>query len=360
MYPTNELLFGKFPRYVGTPNQFVCWDEHHFDTFRARADGNYNVYSSIAKLEEGGFEVDKVYLDIDSPNKNANGSDTERLNDDPHAILDPVVEDARKIAEFLQEENIPAVGVFSGMGLHVHALFKPRQEPRRAMKSIGHWIKDGADAGNVDTVPFGDVRRLVRVANVRRYDNDEDRALNLYTIPLSVGEMRELTVNELLSWSAEPRTPDGIPTDADRPDMERKDGYDVSTSDGDKQQVREFEITSVNNDDAEALIDELVPLPCMRQRIKGNEPHHKVRMNTAVMLFNAGLRVDEVFRIFQNLNWADWDPAITREQLNQIYNRGYSDMSCEGLQENGYCVFPQDERTSECEVYGWEGGQKEY
>jgi len=324
------------------------------------------MYTRISYIgDEGGSILDEVFLDLDV-DKPDDVEDyaaetipemrTDRMVADE--VLGDVVEDARKAASYLEDQQWPAIGVFSGMGIHIHALTEPEVQPDRELKTMVKQIEDHANLKTLDEkgARQGDYNRLCRIANCPRIAKDGHQ-LGLYTIPLTVEELKDITPEELLKWSTEPRqiqTPRG-----DRPQMEIIEEYETKSDSG----VVDTEVREVGDVDNEAFdgqfeafLKDALKMPCMYERLMTRNPDNDVRLNCATLLFNCGLKVKDVAEIYKRLGWFDYDADITREKLEHIYSKGYRTMSCQSVQEKGLCVKERDERK-DCEHFGWKGGQ---
>jgi hypothetical protein len=365
MDKSQRILFGDFPRFVANPMQWPALNEDMFDMFLDHNEGESQCYSRISWYSpDGSLMLDRVFLDLDG-NKPEDMTDTEMIDSmrsNPSVaeqILGEVVEDSRSIAKLCREESIPVVGVYTGKGMHIHALFEVRKDPRRELRSLQNWMVDKADLKTFDSQVRGDVKRLCRVPNCRRYDDRLDSPIDMWTVPLDVNELSNLTIDKLLEWSRNPRQID-VPGES-RPPFIEAAGYTNSRSYNiNKVEQREVGQMADTTDKLEKWLQDVLQLPCMYNRIMTRNPAHYVRLNSAVMMFNAGLSVDEVLSVFTQLNWRDSDVETTRRHLTQIYMKGYSSMSCSTIQMKGLCVFDSGERKDRCDHYGYEGGQLFY
>lgn len=380
MDQAQRLLYGEFPRSVassqdnGQLRQFMVHSEGEFDLFTKAVNRKRNAYASLSWFPVGGnTKCDKVSYDFDSPFKNsafAEGnetSDVEKVrlmrDDDQiaHQVLGGVVEDVRELARASQEDGIPVVGVFSGLGMHVHQLFQPEESPKKEMGSTCRRYIDTLDLDTADEVPVGDEMRIMRVPNMKRVQmlDDDDklsREASVFCIPLSGDELCEITVDELLELSLSPR-PDIQMDVGERPQMALYEDYERSRVGKDAMQ-EVSEPTSVSDENVEWLLDELVPLPCIRERVKTRHPGHDVRVYLAIHLFNVGMSVGEAVEFISKLGWEDFDRETTTRNLKSIWRTGYSDPGCKTLRENGLCTRADDPVS--CEAYGWSNGQCEW
>lgn len=377
----NRELFGTFPRFVGLvgkemgdeADQFMAFDETTFNIFVDRNYGERNIYTRVSHVGESGASVvDKVFLDFDV---DLEGTQYEEVNDIDlitqmrsdrkvaDEILGQVVADVRAASRFIDEDlEWPVVGVYSGMGIHIHILKKPMASPGRRLRTTARMIEDQTDVETLDDkgTKEGDYNRLCRVANCPRVDQSGKR-IQLYTIPLSVEELKEVETDKLLEKAKSKRNVK-IPSQQ-RPELQVWDEYETkSQSDLDEVDVREVgEMTTGEIDDQlSTFLEDALRMPCMYKRIQSRNPDHDVRFNVAILLFNCGLRPEDVADIYSRLGWFDFDYDITMKHLKNIWDRGYSSMSCKTIQERGLCNPDWDtveERKDKCPVYGWEGGQ---
>ena len=369
MDAAQEVLFGRFPRMVGNPEQFPVLDGGSFDAFVEANNGDANCYSRISWLANtGDWMTDRVFLDLDghvSENGLTQIEFVSKLRSDSvfaEEVLGDVVEDVRKIAELAFEESVPLVGVYTGKGVHIHWLTEERRFPPDALKSNQKWLTDVCSLKTVDRQVFGDVKRLSRVPNCKRYDEKVGSATDLFTIPLSRSAMRDLTVDELLDWSASPRSFDK--PGGSRPPLFVRDDYLVSHEPDDVVMEEPVEIGERGYDELdekiELWLEDVLQLPCMYERITTKNPAHPVRMNCAVMMFNVGMTPEDVVEVFGRLGWHDFDPSVTRKFAKQIYRQGYADMSCATIQSKGLCVYDRHDRQDECDAFGYPGGNQDW
>jgi len=368
MDDSQKLLFGEFPRLVGSPEQFPVFDEGSFDAFVEHSEGEANCYSRISWLANtGDWLLDRVFLDLDG-HVSEPLTDTEvvgKLRRDEEfrqSVLGDVVTDVRTIAEFAREQSFPVVGVYTGKGVHVHLLTEPRRNPEQELRTNQKWLVDECELETFDRQVLGDVKRLSRVPNCRRYDPKVSDSTSLFTVPLSLEEMSGITAKELVEWSKSPRQIEE-PGES-RPPLFTREEYLESYDPTDVRSVEPVDVGEQSYDELteqiEEWLKEVLQLPCMYERIVTRNPAHPVRFNVAIMLFNVGMTPEDVVEVYSRLGWHDYDPSITRQFAKQIYESGYADMSCASIQEKGLCVFQRDERSDECDAFGYPGGQQEW
>jgi hypothetical protein len=369
MLPIQKELFGQFPRRVGVPRQWWIFSEGEFDVYTSTVQGVKNVYAAVARRPLGGkLLMDKVHYDLDSTAKDVNGDwrmfgsqdlndaeAVERMRSDEdvaEGILGDVCADARRIATLSREDDVPIVGVFSGFGIHVYQLFQERADPDLAVETTAKKYIDEASLRTYDRRIVGEVKRIMRVPNAERVTDDGQRC-NIVTIPLSATELENVTPEWLIDNSYEQRVIE--PQFPYRPPLEVHEDYvDArNASTGDPLLQREVGDSVELDGVLEYILTQYLKMPCMYERIQQQNPDHKVRMNSAVLMFNAGLSVDEVHDLFARIGWFDYNPKVTRPQLEQIYRERYTEMSCATLRQKGFCTRMDDPES--CEAYGWKG-----
>lgn len=395
MDAVQRLLFGEFPRRVGTPAQHWVFNAAQFDLFVDAVSGARNAYSTLGRLDVQHGQIvrevaDKVVFDLDSPAKADEGEPgdwsifdgdasaepsaaevADLMRSDPDIrdqILGQPCEDARRLVRQSQSDGIPVVGVFTGFGLHVHQLYQPTADPQVAMTTISAKYADEAALETMDWEVIGQVERLVRVPNIeRRNVVTEGRTIvdgagtALWQVPLDADELREITPRRLLVLAEGPRDLETYQVHLDdRPQMPVWEEYRDEQNDTADVPQRPVDRRTAAFDDAgiEDLLSDLLSMPCMVERIMQPNPEHAVRVNSAVLLFNAGLKPHQVCDLFSRLGWVDFDRETTRDYLNGIYKAGYSDMSCSTIREKRLCTRADEPEA--CPTYQWSGGEVEW
>lgn len=382
---TQELLFGAMPRRVGTPAQGWVWSQDQLELFVAGVNGRRNAYSTVGWMSSDGSAMcDKVLYDLDSPAKSDQPGERWSIYvDDPaddvvlsemredsklaEDILGKPVAEARRLAQRSREEGVPVVGVFSGLGVHVHQLYRAESEPSVKMATTAHRYIDRLGLDTADHEIIGEPERICRVPNCERVagtiaDNRvvDGRRTGTYTVPLNGAEMLDMTVRGLLDKSTSPR-PQVAHDASERPEMRLWPDYETgheTTSEVPPRPVNPEGIDVYHDEDFRALMEDLLKMPCMAQRLLDDpNPDHKIRANATVLLLNVGLEPSDVVDLFESVGWVDWDRDETVKQVRSVHRNGYSDMSCKSLRQQGYCV--QDE-PEECSCYGWRDGRPEW
>lgn len=371
-------LFGTFPRRVGTPSQHWVFNQAQVEVFLDGAEGTYNPYATMSRLdpvwdtENSAFRAtcDKVLFDLDGDKEafpDGVKTDDEKvaaMRGDPDvadAVLGEACEDAQELVRASHDDGIPVLGVFSGLGIHVHQLYKPTRDPKVAMTTCAAKYIEELDLQTADWKVVGDPPRICRIPNCRRvtmpgpdHHIEPGRPTGVWTVPLTGDELRSVDPQTLLALSTEPRVPDELYT-RERPQMpvweEYKDGVEKADLPA---QPLDQRTADLDEDWVEDLLWDLVQMPCVVERLLQPNPEHIIRFQGAVLLFSVGLEPNDVLGIFGSLGWVDYDPTVTGKHLNHIYENRYSDMSCRSLREERLCT--RQEEPSSCSCHGWSGG----
>ena len=381
MNTSQEILFGSFPRTVAYADetglrQFFVESEGLWDVFFEHNKNKRNLYSSTCRFRSDMRPVlDKCFFDLDAPLKDsAFGPEVtdvekiERMRDNEELaeeILGLVWSEAQKLVKRLREDNIPTICVFSGLGVHVYLLYQDEVEPTKQKVSISNYYIEECDLKTSDRQVITDTRRILRTPNSKRISDGEAQA---YCIPITEEEVLNNTVHDLLERCKEPKD---IPyhnryKHDNRPEMEMMEGYEeVEKDTHGTVPIQEQDISQNVDELSEWIVENNIPLPCVRERFLGANPHHMVRFNGVVLLYQAGFSIEEVRSIIKGIGWVDYDKKITDKMTKQIWNRKYSESNCSKLMSLGLCVYgPEFEEFSdepnECDAYKWTGQEARY
>lgn len=357
MTPTQEALFGKFPRDAGIPSRFPLFSRGHFKSFMEKSNGRHNLYCSIARYDYPDYYCDTVFYDFDAgwdglfsvgdtpPEKFRKLREDSSLAEE---FLGDVIEESKRLVSESLSQEIPVLGVFTGKGLHIYQFYQEKKHPRKEMLSTANKFKEELNLDHLDPKPIGDVMRIARIPGSRRMW--DDRKCPLFTTPLTPSEVLEMDAEWLLSTSSEPRRVSiGIPDE--RPEMQVYDNHLRTTvSNKTRDDFNPAEV-GIEDEFLEWYIRRVVKMPCVAERALTKDPDHYTRLNLAIHLFNVGLSKKSVFDIISQLNWRDFDREETKKQLNQIYRRGYQEFGCKRMRDEELCVHSDNPR--ECPTYGW-------
>lgn len=358
-----DLLFDGFPRKGGTPRKFTLFNRDHFDYLVSDVNNYSNVYCSISRMPPSGPYSDKVSFDLDAkiadyitdsgvpePVLFREMRESQYLR---QRILKPVAEDMNKLAQTAVAEEIPAVGVYTGLGVHVHFLYQEAQRPTNEMLSTANKFVSELGLETSDSQVIGDIVRILKIPNTKRWS--EGDFCGIWTVPMTRDEMMMFGPGDLLEISRNPRVPPVSGLQDDRPEMQVYEDY-LRRTGGTVPHIPLAEEGNIS-DDSEFILEEVLHLPpCIEERALTNNPHHKVRYNLAIHLFNAGFTKSEAHDIIRGLKWSNYDPEMTKKQLKSIWHGNKTDNSCRTLYSEGLCR--RLEAPRDCRTYGWKGGNQ--
>jgi len=382
MDASQRILYGDFPRCVGSsnngtirqhfvhsPSEWKLW----FDKLKQQR----NMYTSICRFRSDMRPIlDKIPFDLDSPMKDSvfdsDVSDLEKVRlmreDETLAeeVLDVVWDDAQKLMSRCLDENIPAIGVFSGLGVHIHLLYQEEVEPTKQKVSTSQWLIDECDLVSHDISIITDTRRILRVPNSKRVSEEGDA--EVWCIPMTEKEILNNSIHDVLERTKNPKRIEYKdkyePTN--RPEMEVKEGYEEVEHDTAGTVPLDDAIGSTELDSLEEeMVRDSLPLPCVEERFFSSNPHHMIRFSGVALLYSAGYTPTEVQQIIANIGWVDYDRQITKKMTEQIWNRKYSELPCHKLQSLGLCVHSPEfeeygDEPKDCETYKWTSGEASY
>ena len=381
MDTTTKILYGAFPRELAFPERVFVRSAKEFDLTLEDREGKQNIYSSLATADwitGKPKHCDKVSIDFDSPHKIKGQVRHDDLDshsepeifrkmesDDSIAedIIGPCLDDVRRLIQATRDKGIKTVTVFTGLGFHVHGLFKPKIHPKKEMNTTARkWITE-LNLSTADPKPVGDVSRILRVPNCERIAPN-GLGCGIKTIPLGYEDL-DNSPAEILRMARGPHNPESYEdmVGHERPEMSVCDEFVEEEREIPSEEERDAQRPNVTRrgdlrDDVIDMVDLYVRMPCLKEQILRPNPTHDIRQNLAVHLFNYGFSVREAFHFIEALDWVDFDPNTTRYQLEQIYRSGYSDQSCRTMMENGYCTYPKN--PTDCPTYNWSGGKCEW
>jgi len=297
-------LFNKFPREVSLKREIVN-DMNQFSKYIQLNNGINGVFTSLYDLR---LNIDKVFFDIDNHD------------------LNKAKEDTIKLIGRLNEYELPYIVIFSGKkGFHVYIPTNSWQSPnletaKYVLKTIQSSLANGIES--VDKHVIGDARRLVRVPNTLNKNN--------YCVPLPESFV-DWSVSKIIDYA---KTTHDI-------------NYDVKPIDVRQIVDFDFDYIQYNLDidlpkqwELPSKFKLIIPLirPCLAQKlIEDRDPPHMVRVALVCELMWLGFNQEQIFHIIRELNWADFDPKITRYHIRHIFEHKYLPPSCQKLREYTHC-----------------------
>jgi hypothetical protein len=374
MDSASQALFGRFPRFVGNPRQFAVNSADEFDVFVDANDGSENVYASISSATKQGTAItDMVSLDFDSPLKEAafepglrDDEKVARMRDDPELVddvLGSVFEDVLEVGEWAIDQGVPGITVLTGFGIHVHLLYEPTVDASENLTSIAVRLKEELDLDTIDRLPIGDAQRLVRVPNCQRMAGG--RACEIFCVPVRLSDIDLFDARSLFDLSTDRHRIDTDDIDGRREPMPLFEEYtSTKRNEHESESIHRQPIDSSPSEFDDGFLagylEDLLNMPCLWKRLLQPDPSHMVRFGATIGLLNCGLSSGEIVDLFGRLNWVDYDRNLTKQQVEHIYQKGYSAVSCETMMSRELCCYPVDDASDECPSHGQRGGLRNY
>lgn len=372
-----QVLINGWPRTVaaaegGDLYQSYVHSESEFDLYVNHNKPDKNLYFNIARMREDRRPViASVPFDFDSPLKDSifeegttDGEKISRMRQDDdlaYEVLGEVWEDTQSLVGKCWDEDIPVITVFSGLGVHVHMLYQERVNPvEEKVTTSKHFVQEcGLNTWDRKVIP--DTKRILRIPNSQRID--ENGPAGAWCIPMTEGEVLNNSLTDMLDRCSSPKE---IPIHNrykhdNRPTMQVYEDVEMEEDVVGSVELEDRDIDTEVPDDVEYIVRTCIPLPCVRERFLRSNPDHMIRFNGVVLLYQAGFQPEEVREIIREIGWIDYDEKITRKMTEQIWNRRYSEMTCNKLQSLGLCVYgPNFEEysddPSDCETYRYHSG----
>jgi len=317
--PVTELLFAPFDREVASPQRRRVRSQAQFERFIDNNNGLADCYATL--LPAPYTRTSYIYFDFDDVKG-----------------IEYSVDDARKFYVWLLEEDFTVIPVISGKkGFHFYIEVngghgRLQQDTKMLMHNAGYFM--------IETV-FGPVREIM----VRGIDGKDRRTLRneerlIAPDPTVIGDARRITriPNTLrppsnLTWCT--YLPVDWHTQMDLIDliehMKSPHVYEYPTRrvpmiEDFPKPGKEYESTR-EWEPIEGLTP-IVPLssneylkrisrPCLYRHVMSGSPAHHVRAALTVDLL-VFLTPDEIFNIFAGLGWSDWNPEVTRTQIESL------------------------------------------
>lgn len=379
MDTASQILYNGFPRSVAAAEggdliqHYVhSWSE--WEVFVEHNKPDKNLYCNIARMRQDMRTVNHtVPFDFDSPLKDSifeegttDGEKIARMRQDSdlaYKILGEVWDDAQSLVRGCKEEDIPVITVFSGLGVHSYLLFREKVEPIEEKVTTSMHFVEKCDLSTYDRKIISDIKRILRIPNSQRVDRNGPASS--WCIPMTEAEVLNNSLMDLLERCSSPKT---IPYHhrykmENRPRMEVYDDVDLDETDnaGSIEYKGDVEIP----ENLEYIIENCIPLPCVRKRFLSRNPDHMIRFAGVAHLFQAGFELGEVQEIISQIGWIDYDRETTKKQTESIWKNRYSELPCSKLQSLGLCVYsPEFEEFSndkkDCETYRYTSGEALY
>lgn len=381
MNTAEEILTNGWPRTVAAAEggeliQHYVHSASEYDVFVEHNKPDKNLYCNIARMRQDMRPVVSTFpFDFDSPLKDSafeqgttDGDKIRRMREDAdlaYEILGDVWEDTQSLVRGCQEENVPVITVFSGLGVHAHLLFQEQVNPTEQKVTTSKHFVEKCDLTTWDRKILPDTKRILRIPNSQRID--ENGPAGAWCIPMTEAEVLNNSLIDMLDRCSEPKS---IPfhnryKSENRPRMQVYDNVEMEEDSVGTVDLEQRDISSEVSDNIEYIIRTYIPLPCVSERFLRSNPDHQIRFSGVVMLYQSGFTPSEVRDIIREIGWIDYDPKITKKMTEQIWSRRYSELSCSKLQSLGLCVMGPDfeefgDEPSDCETYRYTSGEALY
>ena len=343
----NPLHFD-FPKEVGLFRKIIS-DKGEFERYWSALQNSQCAYMSVygfravkpngRRAEYNTAIIKHFVLDFDK--KYRKGSNMIEVEGDE------VVQQVRRLHQFLMNEQINHGVWFSGNGFHIWASLDKTHLPSSGTqvshikaagkKVINKWKKDMELYCMDPTVPF-DTARMIRVPNSY---NAKQHVLR-WSIPLTSEQLLTMSWDEICEKAENP---------INTAHFYGHKGVNLPISEVRKSQ---FKVTGepVNFDTVK--MGSIKILPCLMESAcqVGSNPPHISRASLAIYLASrlrnflpvqrttVQMREKHILTLhdfIKTLQWADYNPGVTEYQLRSIVETGYMER-CESLIGKGLCV----------------------
>lgn len=324
--PMLGKLFGDFPREVGVPSRT---EVNSFDTLEKFIEKNNGVKDCYVSIYANSGVVDKLFFDIDSPNGFLKSRSA-----------------ATRVYNYLVTNDFTAVAILSGKkGFHIYAPLI--QEPnlntstsKRLLRGASVYIIEKTlseeERTFMDFSVIGDIRRLARIPNTRRPPKNIT-----YCIVLP-SNWTDLSDVELVQFS---KNPNFISLDwepqhklSELP-LAKKSTYNYMTTESIKVHFVKHE--KIHNGAVDIILTKFLR-PCIKHFLTSANPLHYVRYIATLDLLLQKFTPDNIFEIYSQLNWIDFNPSITKYQINTAKTgldlNAQSNVKRDTLREKGICM----------------------
>lgn len=373
-----KILCNGFPRTVaaaadGALAQTFVHSEGEFDVFFEHNKEDKNIYMNIARFRSDMRPITgDIAFDFDAPLKDSafeegtkDGEKIEMMREDgdlAEEILGAVWDDVQTLVSACWEREIPVISVFSGLGVHCHLLYQEQVNPTEEKTTTSYHFIEELDLKTHDVKIIPDTKRILRVPNSQRVD-DGDKC-GVWCIPMTELEVLNNNLHEMLERCKNPKSVEYYDRykPENRPEMRVYEDVDVNA---DTAGTVPLETTLDVPNNVEYMVRSCISMPCVQERFLSPNPDHMIRFTGVAMLYQAGFQPAEVREIIRKIGWVDYDEQITRKMTDQIWNRGYSELSCNTLQTHGLCVYgpdfeEQSDDPKDCPTHNYTSGKVLY
>jgi hypothetical protein len=358
----------KFPREVWVGSNFsksnhlprrVVHSKKEFDEFVRQNNNRMNCYTSVYDYRQFKTKYDRNGIDISEADISSVILDRIFLDFDSHDFpLEESFYDLKCALEFLLANHLKHNILFSGKGFHVYVYGRITESIRNIQAFFREVVAYCREKRSIDKMGWNDYQILdtrngttlddsgVRTRQLRRISNTVNMSAEFregdgcyYCIPLSIADVRELSIVEILELAKQPRSiPNGIAGNklVEWPAMPSMEDAPI-------------EMAVIER------IGDIPIIPCLKQSIMVENPTHEARVylvqwyRDILAMGHRHIPIEEqanitsmimaeLENIAANENvWLDWNPDTTRYHVEYIVSGGYHAPSCQTLILRGYC-----------------------
>lgn len=326
--------------------------KEEFDSWVKTHNGKMNCYTSVYDYTQYTHKqavtdtviLDRVFLDFDAHHGEVDKRTGAQLISEAQIQL--CLDDLLQVSDYLEENDYCYDISFSGRGFHVYVYGEtiPVNQIRR-LTAFFNDMKGLTSNGTLDSSAISP-RRLRRIRNTMNMKASYGEGC-YYSIPLTVDDIRNKTVSEILELA---KRPEGV-------------SVRYGSTLVDWPQVPEIKESEI---EAEVINAGNLPLPpCMYSAIMVENPTDEARAylvswykdlllwsdfnvgftetqitpNMATRLSLINQITAEIKHLHETYNvWLDFDEAITKYRVGFVVNGNYNFPNCDKLIANGYCI----------------------
>jgi hypothetical protein len=304
MPDVREILYPNFPRMVGNPKSFLIYNRDELNRFASinSSDNDKNFasccsyYNDVPVFEDSFFETDEI-----------------------------TPEPVRKVVLWFESHKIPWICLHSGSrGFHLHGLFQSDMVNSRTVKNFSNLIlEETGTKGLFDSHVSGVLEKLCRIPNTQRLGNG-------WCVPITKEEL--FTIDDPVEYKKLCIAPRFLNYNI----IKRPSIFEfIKEEEYEDKPVKNISIAPPK----EIFYIKHILRPCIYKAITSPNPRHDFRVSAVVEMLNHGLSVDQIFNIFERLQWIDFDHSKTRYQIEFIAEK----------RKNGEFVIPYGKRRLGCD-----------
>jgi len=304
MSDVREILFPNFSRMVGNPKAFLI---------NSREDLNRFASVNSSENDKNFCSICSYYNDV--PVFEDNFLETDDYTPEP----------VRKVVLWYESKNIPWICLLSGnRGFHLHGLFEPEIVNPKTVKNFANLVLEETNTKELfDSHVSGVLEKLCRIPNTQRIGNG-------WCVPITREELFTFnTSEEFKKLYVSPRF-------IDFKILKRPSIFEFIKEDDTTDKPVQVIQTAPPKD---VFLLKQILRPCVYKSIFTPNPKHDFRVSAVVEMRNHGISGNQIFEIFEHLNWIDFGHDKTRYQIEKI----------EEKRKSGELMIPFGKKRLGCE-----------